>query len=201
MESTHRPDGARRGPRPFLDVLNGTKRSVALDFTHAADLARRARRRGRAVVVFESSRLRPWPGWDWAAENLMAGQGPSVWVALSGYGRQGGAAQRVAFGDDAAAAGGVGRPPRRPTCLFCADAIADPLSGLAAADACLEALEAGGRWLLDVSMAAVAAELAGPTLPVPPGLSLSAPRWRPSPGAAPDLGTDTKDVLARFGLA
>ena len=51
--------------------------------------------------------------------------------------------------------------------MFCADAVADPLTGLTAASACLEALSRGGRWLLDVSMAGVSAGLAGPTLTVP----------------------------------
>ena len=31
VESTQRPDGARRGSRAFFDLLNGRKRSVALD--------------------------------------------------------------------------------------------------------------------------------------------------------------------------
>ena len=50
---------------------------------------------------------------------------------------------------------------------FCADAVADPTSGLVAAAATLDALATGGRWLLDVSLAGVARHLAGPTLPVP----------------------------------
>jgi crotonobetainyl-CoA:carnitine CoA-transferase CaiB-like acyl-CoA transferase len=105
----------------------------------------------------------------------------------------------VAFGDDAAVAGGLvvdqdGLP------RFCADAIADPLTGLAAADACLEALEAGGRWLLDVSMAAVAAEMAGPTLPLDPVLEASPPRARNLLQPAVPLGSHTAEVLAEFGL-
>ena len=121
-------------------------------------------------------------------------------MSITGYGRSGPAAERVAFGDDAAAAGGLvvdqdGRP------RFCADAIADPLSGLAAADACLAALESGGRWLLDVSMAAVSAELAGPTLPVPAGLVAHAPRARAAGRAAPPLGTQTAEVLAEWGVS
>ena len=31
VESTQRPDGARRGARAFFDLLNGRKRSVGLD--------------------------------------------------------------------------------------------------------------------------------------------------------------------------
>ena len=79
----------------------------------------------------------------------------------------------MAFGDDAAAAGGlVAWTDDRP--LFCGDAVADPLTGLTAAGACINALRTGGRWLLDVSMAAVSADLAGPDL-------ADAPRDSPSP--------------------
>ena len=42
--------------------------------------------------------------------------------------------------------------------------MADPCAGLVAAAAVVTALAAGGRWLLDVAMARVAAHLAGPTL-------------------------------------
>ena len=40
---------------------------------------------------------------------------------------------------------------------FLADAVADPLAGLVAAAAVMEALAAGGRWLLDVALAPLAA--------------------------------------------
>ena len=84
--------------------------------------------------------------------------------------------------------------------MFCADAIADPLTGLTAAGACLEAMAAGGRWLLDVSMAGVCAGLAGPTLPVAPGLAAADPRARRPVQTAPEFGADTEAVLASLGL-
>ena len=125
--------------------------------------------------------------------------GPQVWVSITGHGRSGEAANRVAFGDDAAAGGGLvvwsGDQP-----VFCADAVADPLTGLSAAGACLEALESGGRWLLDVSMAAVSVGLAGPTLPVPEGLVVEPPRARTVAARAPALGADTARVLAELGI-
>ncbi len=83
----------------------------------------------------------------------------------------------MGFGDDAAVAGGlVCWQDDRP--VFCADAVADPVSGLVAAAACLDALATGGRWLVDVGMAGVAAHLAGPTLPVPTGTSAATARAR-----------------------
>src|SRR5690606_2382464 len=36
VESTSRPDGSRRGPAPFFDLLNAGKRSVAVDFSTSA---------------------------------------------------------------------------------------------------------------------------------------------------------------------
>jgi hypothetical protein len=107
------------------------------------------------------------------------------------------APERVAFGDDAAAAGGLvvwheGTP------MFCADAVADPLAGVAAAGACVNALAAGGRWLLDVSMAGVAAGLGGPTLAAPAVLVAAAPVARDAPHPAPALGADTDAVLAEL---
>jgi crotonobetainyl-CoA:carnitine CoA-transferase CaiB-like acyl-CoA transferase len=122
-----------------------------------------------------------------------------VWISITGHGRGGAAANRVAFGDDAAVAGGLvvwaGDTP-----LFCADAVADPVTGLTAANACLDALAGGGRWLLDVSMAGVCAGLAGPTLTASPDAAVADPRTRVAERPAPELGADTDGVLAEMGL-
>jgi crotonobetainyl-CoA:carnitine CoA-transferase CaiB-like acyl-CoA transferase len=85
--------------------------------------------------------------------------GPSVWISITGYGRAAPGRDWVAFGDDAAAAGGLVTWDDDGPC-FCADAIADPLSGLTAAAATLEALEGDDAVLLDVVMARVAARCA-----------------------------------------
>jgi hypothetical protein len=45
--------------------------------------------------------------------------------------------------------------------IFAGDAIADPLSGICAAAAALQAIANGGGTLVDLSMAAVARSLAG----------------------------------------
>ncbi len=63
----------------------------------------------------------------------------------------------MAFGDDGAAAGGlvaVG-DPRGP--VFCADAVADPITGLSAATGALASMAAGGGHLVDCSMRAASA--------------------------------------------
>jgi hypothetical protein len=213
VESWSRPDGARRGAAAFFDLLNGRKRSVALDLR--SDEGRRVLHRllRRSDVVIEASRPRALVQMGIDGDGLVAAGGPQVWISITGYGRGRGAdtGERVAFGDDAASAAGLvvwqrdgsttsagspGSPRPRP--LFCADAVADPLAGLAAAGACVEALARGGRWLLDVSMAGVCARLAGPTLPVPPGVAVARPRARQPARPAPPMGADTDAVLTEL---
>jgi hypothetical protein len=196
VESTGRPDGARRGAAAFFDLLNGRKRSVAVDF--GTEQGTQALREivQHADVVIEASRPRALAQLGVVAEEAVRSGGPQVWVSITGYGR---ASERVAFGDDAAAAGGL-VVWHDDVPMFCADAVADPLAGLSAAGACLEALAGGGRWLLDVSMAGVCAALAGPTLPSPPELPVEPPRARPVTRPAPELGANTTEVLAELGL-
>ena len=78
---------------------------------------------------------------------------------------------------------------------FCADAIADPATGLVAATAVTEVLSVGGRWTVDVALAAVAASLAGPKLSADPTRDVAPPRARPRAGVARPLGADTDTVL------
>ena len=106
--------------------------------------------------MIEASRPRALEQLGIDATAIVAGGGPRVWVSITGHGRDGAGADWVAFGDDAAVAGGlVAHDEHGP--VFCADAIADPIAGVVAAGAALQALAAGGRWLLDVSLSAVAA--------------------------------------------
>jgi crotonobetainyl-CoA:carnitine CoA-transferase CaiB-like acyl-CoA transferase len=197
VESTSRPDGARGGPAVFFDLLNGAKSSVALDLG-----CRRGVRMLRALlqavdVVIESSRPRALAQLGIDAAALVAGGGPQVWVSITGHGRTGEAGGWTAFGDDAAVAGGLVAWDDAGPC-FCADAVADPIAGLVAANAALDALAAGGRWMVDVPLARVAAHLAGPTLPVTGAPVPAPPRARPAPRPAPRFGAQTAEVLATW---
>jgi hypothetical protein len=200
VESGGRPDGARGGPAAFFDLLNAGKRSVALDLRTAAGTHLLGELLARADVVIEASRPRALAQLGIDAEALLTGARPRVWVSITGHGRAHPQRDWTAFGDDAAVAGGLvswhdGRP------CFCADAAADPASGLVAAAAALDALATGGRWLLDVAMAGVAAHLAGPTLPAgDPPPAAPPPLPSPPPGRAPALGRHTAEVLAELGL-
>ena len=148
VESPARPDGTRRGPREFFRRLNRGKQEVVCDLR--SPVLRGLL--GDADVVVVASRSRALAPLGLVAEEVR----PRVWVSITGYGRS---VDRVAFGDDAAVAGGlVAHDAGGP--VFLADAVADPLSGIAAAVAVDRALRAGGRWVIDTSMSEVAAWVA-----------------------------------------
>lgn len=206
VESTTRPDGSRAGPGQFFDVLNGGKRSVALDLADADGWRLLRRLLAAADVVIEGSRPRALEQRGIVATDLVANAGPRVWVSITGHGRTGTGRDRVAFGDDAAVAGGLVVADEAGPC-FCADAAADPAAGLVAAAACLDALAVGGRWLVDVAMAGVAASLAGPTLSPDPDSLVDGPADEVAPTRArattcpgPALGAHTAEVLNGLGV-
>ncbi|HEY8494961.1 MAG TPA: CoA transferase, partial [Myxococcota bacterium] len=199
VESIGRPDGARRGPRAFFDLLHAGHASVALDFARAEDRCALRALVAAADVVIESARPRALRQLGIEAEEIVATRPGVTWVAISGYGRAAPGADWVAFGDDAAAAGGLwalaGAGLDGP--LACADAIADPLAGLHAAAAALAAHQEGGGVLLDVALATVAAAAAASAPPAQedPSLPVAPPRARRPAGRARPLGADTARVL------
>lgn len=180
VESRARPDGTRAGPRAFFDWVNGGKLSYAVDFDDVAALLLLLE---AADVVIESSRpagLRR----RGLGPNGVAARDGRVWLSITGY-RD--APDRVAFGDDAAVAGGlVGRGP-----VFCGDAVADPLSGLHAAVAVAESLHRGGGEEIRVAMADVAA-----TYAALPRTDLTGPARAP---VAPDVPVPAADLDADHG--
>lgn len=156
VESPRRPDGTRSGSAAFYDWMNGGKLSYAVEFD---DLMAMKRLLSVADVVIEGSR----PG-----ALVRRGLGPAdiapragrVWLRITGYGAEGEAGTRVAFGDDAAVAGGlVGYDDGGP--VFVGDALADPLTGLCAAAETVQSLARGGGELIEMSMSATAARYAG----------------------------------------
>ena len=106
--------------------------------------------------MIESSRPRALRALGISAE--AAADAGTVWVSITGHGRADG--NRVAFGDDAAVAGGLVGSDEHGDPVFCGDALADPLSGLYAAGAALAQLRSGRGGLLDVAMSGVAADAA-----------------------------------------
>lgn len=152
VESPARPDGTRRGPTPFFDWMNRGKLSYAVDFDDGADIRALL---SVADVVIEGSRPAALHRRRLGPSDIAARAG-RVWLRITGYGTGGDAAARVAFGDDAAVAGGLVEYDAAGP-VFVGDAIADPLTGLHAAAAVADSLARGGGELIEISMAATAA--------------------------------------------
>jgi len=151
IESVSRPDGARRGPTGFFDLLNGGKESLALDFSDDRSLELLKKIVKEADVIIEGSRPRALRQLGIDAEIEV--EDGKVWVSITGYGRNGPRSKGVAFGDDAAVSGGLFL--KDPLC-FIADAVSDPSAGLLAATLALSALKSGKGWLIDIPLSAVA---------------------------------------------
>ena len=188
VESSARPDGTRAGPPAFFDWINSGKLCYRFDLDRPDGLRKLL---AAADVVVESSR----PA-GLARRGLGPDDGPArpgrIWLRITGHGAVGECANWVAFGDDAAVSGGlVSGGVDAPQ--FCGDAIADPLTGLHAATAILQSNARGGAEVIDVSMAAVAANYAlldlgsqKPCTPAVSGISMAAPAAR--------LGADNETV-------
>jgi hypothetical protein len=152
VETPARPDGTRSGDRQFFDWMNSEKLSFSTSFD-TDELVRLLR---AADIVIEGSRPAALVRRGLSAEQVRARPG-RIWLRISGYGSE--HPDWVAFGDDAAVAGGL-VVARDDGPVFCGDAIADPLTGLAATAAVVDAMARGGGVIIDVSMAAVAATYA-----------------------------------------
>jgi CoA-transferase family III len=179
VETSVRPDGARGGERRFFDWLHGGHRSVLLDFRSESGRRALGALIAAADVVIEASRPRALAQLGLAPEMIPHREG-QVWLSITGYGRGDPAASElVAFGDDAAVAGGLvgwtgaglrhggdwdGGDWHGAEPVFCADAIADPLTGLCGALAVARSVAGGGGELIDLSMRDVATVFAAATV-------------------------------------
>lgn len=202
VESWSRPDGARSQPT-FFAALNAPCESVALDLRTSRGQGQLQRLLDRVDVVIDGSRPRALAqmGVDVAG---LARSGPRIWVSITGYGRSDPHSGRVGLGDDTAAAGGLVEWSSDGEPRFIGDAIADPLAGLTAATAVAALAAAGGRWLVDVALARVAAAAAA--RPDDPALVASQRAATPWEGGgplapAPALGSHTAEVLQGLGIA
>jgi CoA-transferase family III len=191
VESVRRPDGGRGGTAAFFDLLNAGKEAVAVDLDAPGGIAALVRWLERADVVVESSRPRALVQLGIDAETVAAAGRLRVWLSITAYGRELPMGEWVGFGDDAAVAGGLVAWDGAGPC-FCADAAADPATGLLGALAVVRHLAAGGRWLLDVALARTAAAAvaagAGAGAAVSWAGAVAEPRARLLTGRAPALG-------------
>jgi hypothetical protein len=216
VETPWRPDGARRGNAEFYRLLHAGARSVAFDPLTSEGREAMAALVDAADIVIESSRPRALARFGLDADAAVAAG--TTWVSITAYGR---AVDRIGFGDDVAAGGGLlaadadGRP------LFAGDAIADPLTGLTAAVLASSAPPAGGA-LLDIAMSGVIAgtmdtATAGNSAPARRAgngaghgwvvdtasgpVPVATPRRRQVPGQSAGLGEHTAQVSAELGLS
>lgn len=218
VESSTRPDGARRGPPGFYHLLNAGKDSVALDFNRRDDLAALQGLLEAADIVVESARPRGLRQLGVDAEALVRRRPGLTWLGITAHGREAPAGDWIGFGDDAAVAAGLSAVMEKATgeALVVADAIADPLTGLHAALAGWAGYLAGGGGLLSLALRDVTAHCLSFDLPEDPaalrqrqaewtrlagvpGSQLPEPR-RASIAAA-ETGADTDRVLREFGSA
>jgi hypothetical protein len=216
VESSNRPDGGRIGCPPFFDWLHADHESVVLDFARRSDRSVLHALLARADVVIEASRPRALEALGIDAEVVVDGRPGMTWLSITGYGRQGKAADHVAFGDDAGAgAGMIARCPDGSP-VFCGDAVADPVTGLVAASAILDSRNRGGGELISVAMVDALRSVMQP-LPVgskPRADGVGVDRWTvdiggstvsvdpPAPVSASrpaaTMGTHTRSVVAEL---
>jgi len=188
VESPQRPDGTRAGNHAFFDWMNGEKLSYCLDFDRQGDELRELL--AVSDIVIEGSRPAALARRRLGLHDIAPRAG-RIWLQITGYDEHSG---RPAFGDDAAIAGGLaGTSFGGP--VFCADAIADPLTGLEAAEAVTESLARGGGESIHLSMAAVAATYAAlPTEASVSGHPASPPPVPPAAAPAAELGAHNEVV-------
>lgn len=146
VELRGRPDGARQGPPEFWRRLNGAKEEVTVDPSALPTLL------DAADVVVTSARPRALDQMGLDLPRRVHEDG-LVWVSITGYGYRDAWHDRVAFGDDAAVAGGLAVAAGGTAApVFVGDAPADPLAGLHAARAAASCIADGAGAFVDVSM-------------------------------------------------
>lgn len=150
-----RPDPTPQASPTLDHRLNGAKRQRTMRLDDPALMECIA----ETDIVITSARPHALARAGLAEDRLFALNPGLIWVAITAHGWTGEAALRAGFGDDCAASGGLvawrGGSPR-----FLGDALADPLSGIAAATRALTTLAAGEGGLIDVALARVAAGMA-----------------------------------------
>jgi hypothetical protein len=159
VESSARPDGARAIPSFYEQLHALDQPSIVVDLATAAGRTQLWDLVDGADVVIEASRSR-------ALEQL--GAGPNqlnprpgrTWLSITGYGQAEPGSNWIAFGDDAAVAGGLTGRDAQGDPVFCGDAIADPVTGLIGAAAVLRSLTIGGGHQIDLALAGAAAAVA-----------------------------------------
>ena len=149
VEAINRPDPVRHSAPEFHRLLHEGTAHQQIDFTAPGELRELV---ADADVVIEASRPRALRAAGADADTVLADGRARTWLRVTGHRDP----TRVAFGDDAAVAGGLvawdgGRP------VFAGDAIADPLTGLLGALAVLATHSSEHSTVIDLALADAAA--------------------------------------------
>jgi crotonobetainyl-CoA:carnitine CoA-transferase CaiB-like acyl-CoA transferase len=212
VETPQRLDGARLGNPALYRLLHAGHRAVLLDPETPGGRRALSALVDAADIVIEASRPRALARFGLDAEAKV--RSGTIWVSITAAGRD---SPRVGFGDDVTAGAGLVAHDPHGGPVFCGDALADPLTGLVAAELALCGPDGGGGRLFDVAMSAVvAATLAGePDSPAPLArragtgwvvdtvdgpVPVAEPRHRAVPERAPEPGEHTAEVLRELRI-
>lgn len=202
VESRARPDAMRNGEGAFYALLNQGKASVVLDFADASDRRALLALIAASDIVIEAARPRALAQFGIDAARIVGASPGLVWVTITGHGAQGEAADWVGFGDDCSVAGGLSAALRAAggRSGFVGDAIADPLTGIAAALLAWNSWKSrrGGRFGLALSEVAAHC-LAQARARDPAALSAELAAWSAAAGEPfPAVGRRTIGTVAAF---
>jgi len=156
VEDLARPDASRHGDPALYAQLHRGHDLLQVSFATASGVQAIQAVLDQADVVIESSRPRAFAHLGLSADQFLQARPGRTWVSITGYGRSGRRANWVAFGDDAAVAGGAAGTAVDGSPVFCADAVADPVTGALAAFGALCSMLGGGGHLISVPMASAA---------------------------------------------
>jgi hypothetical protein len=211
VESKRRPDAMRDGDEPFYRLLNQGKASVVLDFTDGEERQALLRLIAGSDIIIEAARPRALAQLGIDAEAIVRSTPGLVWMTITAHGANSEAANWVGFGDDCGVAGGLAAALRAASghAGFVGDAIADPLTGLAAANEAWDAWSSGRGGRFGIAMShVVAACLEEERAARPTQLKRELCNWAASVGApfpqvrhrpiaaVPARGADTRSLLA-----
>jgi hypothetical protein len=159
VDSVSRPDAMEHADPAHFQALNDGKRRVQVDLRSGEGLRQLRALIAQSDIVIEAARPRALLQLDIDADAMIRAQPGLTWTTITGHGTAKGAGDWVAFGDDAAVAGGLSREMFETTgrLAFVGDAIADPLTGIRAAETAYRHHCDGGGVRLTLSMSGLVA--------------------------------------------
>lgn len=157
VESQQRPDTTQAFSKAFDQRLNGSKRRLALDLSSETGRSTLRDLIERADVLITAARPRGLVSLGIDSEFLARYSRCGIWLAITAHGISGANSNRIGFGDDCAAAGGLIEWSDSKLPGFVGDAVADPLTGISAAIHGMRALACCSAGMFDVNLAQTAA--------------------------------------------